>query len=292
MLGATTSELRLISLEGIKATWKVIDPEDVVECNGAVFVKVNPVNNSLKSIVLASNPAIAELGNPSSFSMSANRGLRDLIALRNRISEQMETAGDGDAKVKLFDGPLTKRPRSTITRGQQQCLRDAPESILLPIEIDGEVRQLQVLKSVHPSHKLAVKYDNEMMSLMLYYLRIQGFDDKRIKSKLRPKGIHVRKKGGFFVMRYNPDGSTTRKLTKTYSDAVAEAHENPSDNQAMFPAAEHASGLHPFPEGQLDPSDSQSDGDLSNDDNDDDQPVVESSEQDPVDSAGSHGASL
>ena len=264
-------------------------------CNGAVFVKVNPANSSLKSIVLASNPAIA--GSPKCFSMSANKGLRSLMELREHISKQMEIAADCDGKPKLFDDPLPKKAKTC-----RKYLRDAPESIMLPVDIDGVTGSLEVLKAVHPSHNLMVKYDDDMMALLLHVLRNSGFDDNRIKSKTGPKGIHARKKGGFLVMRYNADGSMGRKLTKSYSDAVAIAHESPAGNQAIFVAHDDPSEHHCFPEG-LDTPGTQADSDSPNhdnddhqdddngddkdDDNDDNKRVVESSEQYPADSSES-----
>ena len=193
MLKAATSEIPSISLEGIKPTWKISDPQDVVECNGAEFVRVNPVNSSLRTLVLASTE-----WSPSDISMSANKGLRYIINLRNEAQIEAASESSRASSCQLFD-KIAKKQKVLHDRGEQQSMRNAPESITLQLELDGEVCEVEVLKSVHPLDKLFIKYDKKMLAAVLHCLRTKGFDDKRSKSSTLPKDVHVRKKGGFLT---------------------------------------------------------------------------------------------
>ena len=187
--------------------------------DAGTFVRVCPQNTSLVSLICAQNENIQR--RRVDVSLAQNKGLRELIRLRNEADDQLVQDKDQETACTLFDTP-SKKPKVKRSRNGQKALRSNAETLTIKLEACGEEHTLEVLRPTQVNENLFIKYDSEMLRAMLHYIRAHGDEEKRQYTKSQTtKGIHKRKVGGFLVAYRKPDGSKAQKLVKTLDDAVA-----------------------------------------------------------------------
>ena len=209
------SETRCIGIAGVKAKWKISNPEDYVSVDGSVFVRVAGTSYTLMSIVCPEHSKQA--------SMASSKGLSQLIAIRNQTQavHMSETAGDG--MCSLFDKPKKKHAKRT-PRHEAENLRATPQIMGISVDVGGRTHNIEVLRPVHSTDNLFVAYKAEALTPLMHYLREAGFEEPREhKTKQFPKGtkgVHVRK--NCLVVKFKKrDGANGYKTVKTLDEAVA-----------------------------------------------------------------------
>ena len=212
MLAASLHEVRTVGLAGLKGQWKISKPEDSVMVDGEAFVRVAATSYTLMSLV-------AQPPQTRSATMASNKGLVNLIALRNETQASYLSDNVKDGPCSLFEPPR-KKARVVHPRHEQEALRKTPKSMMLDLKVDGVPYEIEVLRPVHPKDNLFVAYKADVLAPLLHYMRDAGFDDHPSREQHLPKGIQTRKNG--YVVKYNKkDGASGYKCTKTLADALA-----------------------------------------------------------------------
>ena len=225
MFSAKLEEMRVITLNGLKPRWKIASDKDTKWVDNQAFVRVQPFNQGLISLIFAKNDKVTH-SNPKT-SIVNSPGLLALIALRNKAqADSLSSSSDGRPQNTLFDdvneSPQAKKARATNPRNKQSELRDCPESICITVTCGDEDKVIEFLRPIHPTDNLFVAYRNEDVTTLLNFIRSKGVEDTepRQRNKL-PKGISTRKKGGYIVTYTKTDKSKGYKLFKDLEAAMS-----------------------------------------------------------------------
>ena len=243
MLEASLVEVRTITLEGLKPTWRTTKPEEVVVIDGEAYVRVAPSNFGLSSLIAADNDDVPDTMPKGISPLSISKGLSSLTHMRNQ--KQAEALSESGTQCSLFEGGPRKKTK--IPRHQLEAMRRAPQSLTLNLEIDGTDHEVEVLRPVHPTDNIFVAYKADMIAALLHYIRRGGFSEPVHRSRPAeiPKGIHSTK-GGFVVKYKKDDGTNGFKRCKTLDESLAFHAEvlinatEADDNQEAAHAAENA----------------------------------------------------
>jgi hypothetical protein len=210
MLGASLTEVRTVTLEGIKSQWKISKREDVALIDDIPYVRLAPSSYSLNHLVASNNETMQPHQK-----VSASKGLAHLVSLRNQQQAQdLSTVGQCSLFGKVKKAKVTHRY-------EQEAKRKTPETMTLEIGVDGVCHHVSVLRPIHPTDNLFVAYDADMLKAVLHVIRTSGFDEpeRRCRGDI-PKGILTNKKG-FIVKHLKPDGSNGYKFHEKLEDAKA-----------------------------------------------------------------------
>ena len=214
MMQASLSEVRMVALPNLKHRWKISNANDVVTVGAKAFVRVTTLSSSLVGLVTEANPDVPS-PLPKCWSLTSSKGLCDLIRLRNEAqADSMASSG-----CKLFEAPIKKR--RLRSRPSQEVMRTNPDSLMLEVVLDGVYHNVSVLRPVHPTDNLFVEYEESTLTVVLNYLRSQGFDlPPRRKSTDLPVGTSKHNKG--FICKYKKqDGTSGYKCVKTLNEGKA-----------------------------------------------------------------------
>ena len=208
------------SLTGLKNEWKCQGP-DVKDVDGTPYLRLNPVNGGLNSLIYENNDLAEQPG--VRFPLTASHGLQALLSMRNeRHAANVELLGPS-----LFETPSK---RQKLSRTQRASQRDAPQSMTVNIEVNGVSCGVEMLCPAQGRDNLFVKCEPEMMAAVLQFIRNESFDmDHKHKEHSLPKGIYKRERPVnndpervVFVVKYiKPDGAIGFKANNSLEDAIA-----------------------------------------------------------------------
>jgi len=217
MLAASLMSYRVVGVTGVAPKWKITSPEDVQEMGDKAFVKLNTMNTSLWALISSDNPNVQN-GSASTKNLSTSKGLKELINMRNRI----QSTALVPQTCSLFEAPKKK---ARVTREKALAMRTTPDSLIIPLIMDGITYDVSVLRPVHPNDAIFVEYSNSSIAAVVHYLRTSQFDDslKRARTVGLPKGIHKKISGdkNYIVTYTKPDGSIAQKFVRELDDALA-----------------------------------------------------------------------
>ncbi len=93
---------RVVSLQGLSPICKITNPDDVVEIDDKVFVKLNPSNTGLRNLV-SSDRVHGEA--KAARSLSVSTGLKELMRLRSQAQSAALTAVEAETTCSLLETP-------------------------------------------------------------------------------------------------------------------------------------------------------------------------------------------
>ena len=100
MRAASLSCVRTVSLDGLKAQWKIVKPSDTVDVDGDTFVRVACSNFSLGSLIASGNANVPPNADIRAL-LSSSSGLASLIAMRNqKQSDALSPSSEGGQLVR------------------------------------------------------------------------------------------------------------------------------------------------------------------------------------------------
>jgi hypothetical protein len=223
MITASLMSYRVVGVTGVAKKWSITSPSDVQEIGDRAFVKLNTQNTSLWALIASNNPKVLGGANSQSRDLKTSKGLTELIAMRNRI-QSAALAPEQPQICSLFEAPK-KKAKVTFARDKATAKRTAPESLIIPLQMDGTTYEVSVLRPVHPQDAVFVEYNNASIAAVVQWLRTSEFDEglKRARTLGLPKGIHKRLFGEkkYAVVYTKPDGSISQKLVRELDDALA-----------------------------------------------------------------------
>ena len=206
MLRARLEMSRSVSLPGSKHVWKIKSDETQV-VDDEVFVRISTKNSSLSSM----------LGNVGGFCcLTRSEGLQKLMELRNKQSELPE----GGCTLFEEQQPLKKRQsRSAMDKARREPIT----TIQVPVgHGDDDVTSVMMLKPVHPTDSVMVRFEETDISTVLGFLMKCPFASikrSRNPDKL-PDGISRLGESDFLV-KYTIEGILKRKKFSDISSALA-----------------------------------------------------------------------
>ncbi len=228
------SDIKLVAMAGYSSVWR-IPPEDCIETPDGVFVRMKPFGNTgrtvaahkgtLLSLVLEANENInmSEYAKSKS-SLTLNSGYDFIMKQRNAycVDDDPEPALP---QASLFDTPANPKKRKKSKVAKQHRAEDrgdeTPQQIAISIKVDDVLVDIDVLKASIPSAALYVKYDVDMISNVIKYMRDSLFAEPEPKQKL-PAGIQQpqRLKGKFLVKATSPVGKVMWRCKLDISSAA------------------------------------------------------------------------
>lgn len=222
MLPATLRDAYEASLPGTPQIWK-IPAKDVLSIEDCVFIKLCTRNSSLSSL----------LGNVGGhLCLTRSDGYKALLKLRNLEAERQVEALEQETQCTLFDD--VKKVKKRVSRSdaaRERANRDKIVEVDLSMDGKDEV-VVTMLRPVHPSDHIYIKYDHNNVSAVLHWLGHHSFSSQkrpRNPDKL-PRGIS-RHANGFSVIYTAEDGSLKRKLKNDLESALA-FHADPIQDDA------------------------------------------------------------
>jgi hypothetical protein len=230
MMAANLSEIRCISLPGLKKVWRITKGIDSVVCDDEVFVRVCRGNKTLEQLVLEKNPNISK--DESTNNLACSVGIDTLERLRNTTQARMLDDEQPSSASLLFGGDSSQSQpkKKRRSRADIERARHERDSLYVTITVAGEEHDVRMLKPVNPRDNMFVAYEPGTLWCVIKFLREQGFsaDAKKYRERMTgmPKGVYTR--GDKFVIRYKKDdGTTGHKFVDNMDDAVTFL-ENPS----------------------------------------------------------------
>ena len=214
------SEVRCVAVTGFKATFQV-PPGDVIWSDGHPFIRLRSESHTLTKLVYEQNPDAPEVMKGEYASLANCQGLQQLIQLRNAAQAQ-ELAPEAGSN--LFENPAgvqKKTQQPIMTRLELQQKRAADHlSISIQVPLEGASHSIMVLRPVQAKDALYVIYDKDALSVVLQYLRHNGFSEPQPKFKHQgAKGIQKRV-GGYVVISKDDEGKKHFKRVKNLGKAI------------------------------------------------------------------------
>ena len=105
MVKVLLSDTKNVSFPGVKATMSIL-PHEQRTCHGDVFVRLNPRNRSLISLVCENNP---NAPNPAPTSATYCKAIADMMHIRNQTQSALLKSADG---CSLFSKEAPEKPPS------------------------------------------------------------------------------------------------------------------------------------------------------------------------------------
>ncbi len=210
---------RQVQLPGMKKSWAINKPCDVIDCDEGVFVRVDPGSWCLTQVVQEDNAK----DNMHARTIANSQGLATLLTRRNDMQAQLLAPDSFPSdECTLFDHvPQENKKRKHICRSELKAMRDNHKSLTIEVSINGNPMNVRVLRPVHPRDHLFVEFDKHALFTVLMYMRANEFDHVQPRAADDiPKGIH-RQKDRYIVKYQNRDGSTKNKIEHSLENAIA-----------------------------------------------------------------------
>lgn len=206
MLQAKLSEIKCVSLEGLKQTAKITKADDLVYIGKDLFIRLATNNSSLVALICEDND-LAPAPVPKNCGLSQTLGYHELIKLRNQ-TQAAELAGDG---CNLFgdEAPASKK-KPRVSQKAMKEMREKPEVLTVELPEYGEIK---CLRPIHSKDALFVEYDAQNLTRVFNFLRQAGFDDELSSYGPRdpslPKGVW--KRGNCYLVLFKKAGVQATK---------------------------------------------------------------------------------
>ena len=197
-MSATLTDIKCVTIAGIKATWK-IPKTDQVQADDITYVKLCGKSSSLRSMVVPKDV-------PANVTLAQNLGYQAMQKLRNDVQIR-ELSTDVDNPCSLFGGSSTDAPvQAEIPKSsrKRQCggklssqLRkdDDNAHVTIDIVVNDVAQTVNVLRCREARDALYIAYDADTVSTVIAYLRERGFGNSvyTVRDVTMPKGIYRRR---------------------------------------------------------------------------------------------------
>ena len=241
-MAAILSEKKCVGLDGLIHQFFVWKPNDVVECHGAIFVRMSPSSYSLREILLEKN-VLAPEPVPKRWSLSCSVGMNKLMELRNE-QQAASLRGESNTSCNLFDDSPPSdclRRACRVPRPEIQKKRQEHDVLTVELELDGESKSVRLLRPMHPRDNLFIEYEAHTLGLVLRYFRALGFSDVKEPRPDLPKGI-LNRKGMYLVRHVKDNGEMGLKKFDELDAAIAFLSESDHHNSVDIGEADSAVG--------------------------------------------------
>ena len=202
---------------GVKTTMMFKHDEQRV-CDGVVFVRLNPRNRSLISMVCEDNPNAPK---PTPTSATCIKALAGMMHMRNKAQSELMKPADG---CSLFSDVTPKKPtrRPRVARSEKKEKRANAASMTIEVEHKEVTHSIEVLRPIEPRDGLWVKYDEDTMGVVVDLLRCSEWQDPEPWGEATGvKGIWKKDKGFIVDLRKVSNSGPKYKTAKTLDEAVA-----------------------------------------------------------------------
>ena len=229
MVQAVLSETKNVAFPGVKATW-MFKHDEQRTCGGDVFVRLNPRNRSMISLVCENNP---NAPNPAPHTATCCKAIADMMQIRNQTQSALLNPRQLDL-CSLFSKEASEqhksKPRVHVPRHEKKDKRATADSMTIEVEHNEETHSIEVLRPIDIRDGLWVKYDADTMGLVVDLLRCSEWtDDQRRSTGM--KGVWQLKEKGYMVnlRAYTSHGPKYRKVATMDEaiGAVSEASQEP-----------------------------------------------------------------
>ena len=197
MLTAKLSQIKCVSLEGLKQTAKITKAEDLVYIHeNRLFIRLATNNSSLVALICEDND-LAPSPVPKNCGLGKTVGYPELVKLRNQ-TQASELEGDG---CNLFgdEAPSSKK-KPRVSKKAMKEMREKPEVLTLHLPEYGEIK---CLRPIHSKDALFVEYDAQNLTRVFNFMRKAGFLDDGVygpRDPSLPKGVW--KRGEQYVVHF------------------------------------------------------------------------------------------
>ena len=229
MVKAVLSETKNVAFPGVKATW-MFKHDEQRTCDGDVFVRLNPRNRSLISLVCENNP---NAPNPAPTSATCCKAIADMMHIRNQTQSALLNPRQLDL-CSLFskEAPGQHKSKPRVPRHEKKDKRATADSMTIEVEHKEETHSIEVLRPIDIRDGLWVKYDADTMGLVVDLLRCSEWtDDQPDRMRTGVKGVWKLKEKGFIVhLRTVSNFGPKYKKVATLDEAVvalSEASQEP-----------------------------------------------------------------
>ena len=227
MVKAVLSETKNVAFPGVKATW-MFKHDEQRTCDGDVFVRLNPRNRSLISLVCENNP---NAPNPAPTSATCCKAIADMMHIRNQTQSALLNPPD---VCSLFskEAPEQHKSKPRVPRHEKKDKRATADSMTIEVEHKEETHSIEVLRPIDIRDGLWVKYDADTMGLVVDLLRCSEWTDDQRRSTGMRCVWQLKEKGYMVNLRaYTSHGPKYRKV-ETLDEAVGAVSEASQEPKA------------------------------------------------------------
>ena len=231
MVQAVLSETKNVAFPGVKATW-MFKHDEQRTCGGDVFVRLNPRNRSMISLVCENNP---NAPNPAPHTATCCKAIADMMQIRNQTQSALLNPRQLDL-CSLFSKEASEqhksKPRVHVPRHEKKDKRATADSMTIEVEHNEETHSIEVLRPIDIRDGLWVKYDADTMGLVVDLLRCSEWtDDQRRSTGM--KGVWQLKEKGYMVnLRTVSNFGPKYRKVATLDEAVVALSEASQDPKA------------------------------------------------------------
>ena len=143
MVKAVLSDTKNVSFPGVKATMMIKHDEQRV-CDGVLFVRLNPLNRSLISMVCEDNPNAPK---PTPTTATCCKALAGMMHMRNKAQSELMKPADG---CSLFSDVAPKQPTSKprVPRPEKKEKRANAASMTIEVEHKEVTHSIEVFRRI------------------------------------------------------------------------------------------------------------------------------------------------
>ena len=195
MVQAVLSETKNVAFPGVKATW-MFKHDEQRTCGGDVFVRLNPRNRYMISLVCENNP---NAPNPAPHTATCCKAIADMMQIRNQTQSALLNPRQLDL-CSLFSKEASEQHKSKprVPRHEKKDKRATADSMTIEVEHKEDTHSIEVLRPIDIRDGLWVKYDADTMGLVVDLLRCSEWtDDQRRSTGM--KGVWQLKEKGYMV---------------------------------------------------------------------------------------------
>lgn len=229
MVQAVLSETKNVAFPGVKATW-MFKHDEQRTCDGDVFVRLNPRNRSMISLVCENNP---NAPNPAPTTATCCKAIADMMQIRNQTQSALLNPRQLDL-CSLFskEAPEQHKSKPRVPRHEKKDKRATADSMTIEVEHKEATHSIEVLRPIDIRDGLWVKYDADTMGLVVDLLRCSEWTDNQPDWGLTGvKGVWKLKEKGFIVhlrtvSNFGPKYRKVATLDEAIG-AVSEASQEP-----------------------------------------------------------------
>ena len=185
-------------LSDLKTVWRIPACEQQ-KCGESTYAVINVWSYTLKKLVFEGNEAAEDLFDQKPMSqLLANdslhvaKGLAYMMEARNVAQAKELSEQSGGSSLFADEQPQAKKQKVLPSSSalEMKMRREDPAALDVQLEVNGETYMVSMLRPVHPTDKVWVSCDADMLKAVVLCLRCGGWNEVSSYKKTKKEKKH------------------------------------------------------------------------------------------------------